>query len=334
LRPPFARFYADVRAGVTSAAEGLPAVITVLAGGVGAARFLQGVLCHTRQRDLTVVSNTGDDLDFFGLYVSPDLDIVTYTLAGAIGPFGFGLLNDTQHVVGALAKFGHEPWFALGDRDLATALHRTRRFAEGASYVEVAAEICRAYGLDLTLLPMSNEPVRTRVQTPEGELAFQDYFVRRRAEPQVQGIAFAGIEQARPSAGVIAALRDAEAVLIAPSNPFVSIGPILALPDVRATLRARRETVVAVSPIVGGEALKGPAAAMMRSLGHDNSAVTVAALYRDIAGTLVIDDVDASLAPAVAAQGVRPIVMDTIMRSSYEKAALAAAALAAARAGN
>ena len=236
-------------------------MITVLAGGVGAARFLQGVLCHLPQREVTIVSNTGDDLEFFGLYVSPDLDIVTYTLAGVIGTFGFGLLNDTQNVVGALAKFGHEQWFALGDRDLATALHRTRRFAEGASYVEVAAEIAQAYGLELTLLPMSNEPVRTRVQTAEGELAFQDYFVRRRAEPTVQAITFAGIERARPAPGVLDALRASEAVLIAPSNPFVSIGPILALPEVRETLRSRRESVVAVSPIVGGEALKGPAAA-------------------------------------------------------------------------
>lgn len=322
-----------VRAGAASAAEGHPAVITVLAGGVGAARFLQGVLCHTRQRDLTVVSNTGDDLDFFGLYVSPDLDIVTYTLAGAIGPFGFGLLNDTQNVVGALAKFGHEPWFALGDRDLATALHRTRRFAEGASYVEITGEITRGYGLELTLLPMANEPVRTRVHTAEEELAFQEYFVRRRAEPEVQRVSFAGIEQAQPAPGVIAALRTADAVLIAPSNPFVSIGPILALPGVRDALSARRGSVVAISPIVAGAAIKGPAAAMMRSLGYENSAVTVAALYREIAGTLIIDDQDAALAPAIEALAVRPIVMDTIMRSLYEKSALAEAALAAARAG-
>lgn len=307
-------------------------VITVLAGGVGAARFLQGLLCHVPQREIVVISNTGDDLDFYGLYVAPDIDIVTYTLAGVVGALGFGQLNDTLHVVGALTRFGHEPWFSLGDRDLATALYRTRRFAEGASYVEVAAEIARAFGLELTILPMSNQPVRTRVQTDEGELAFQEYFVRRRTEPVVRGISFAGIEAASPAPGVIEALYEAEAVLIAPSNPFVSIGPILALPGVREALAARRDRVAAISPIVGGEALKGPAAAMMRSLGHENSAVTVAALYREIAGTLLIDSVDASLAPAVAAAGVRPLVTDTIMRGIYEKAALAATTLAAVRA--
>ena len=303
------------------------AVIAVLAGGVGAARFLQGVLCHVRQRDLVVVSNTGDDLEFFGLYVSPDIDIVIYTLAGVVGEQGFGLLNDSLHVVEALARFGHERWFALGDRDLATALHRTRRFAEGATYTEIAAEIARAYGLELTILPMSDQPVRTRVLTDEGLLQFQEYFVRRRAEPEVREVVFDGIETAWPTPAVLDALRSAEAVLIAPSNPFVSIGPILALPSVRETLRGRRGSVVAVSPIVGGEALKGPAAKMMRALGYENSAVTVAALYRDIAGTLVVDNVDAALAPAIEALGVRAVVTDTIMRGIYEKAALARVAL-------
>jgi LPPG:FO 2-phospho-L-lactate transferase len=303
------------------------AVIAVLAGGVGAARFLQGVLCHVRQRDLVVVSNTGDDLEFFGLYVSPDIDIVIYTLAGVVGEQGFGLLNDSLHVVEALARFGHERWFALGDRDLATALHRTRRFAEGATYTEIAAEIARAYGLELTILPMSDQPVRTRVLTDEGLLQFQEYFVRRRAEPEVREVVFDGIETAWPTPAVLDALRSAEAVLIAPSNPFVSIGPILALPSVRETLRGRRGSVVAVSPIVGGEALKGPAAKMMRALGYENSAVTIAALYRDIAGTLVVDNVDAALAPAIEALGVRAVVTDTIMRGIYEKAALARVAL-------
>ena len=307
-------------------------MITVLAGGVGAARFLQGLLCHVPQREITVISNTGDDLEFFSLYVAPDIDIVTYTLAGVVGPLGFGQLNDSLNVVGALARFGHEQWFGLGDRDLATALQRTRRFAEGASYAEITGEIARAFGLELTILPMSNQPVRTRVQTDEGELAFQEYFVRRRAEPAVRAISFAGLDAAAPAPGVIEALRDAEMVLIAPSNPFVSIGPILALPGVREALNARRHTVSAVSPIVGGEALKGPAAAMMRSMGYENSASTVAALYRDIAGTLLLDDVDAALAPAVSAQGMRPVITDTIMRGMYEKAALAATALDAARA--
>lgn len=307
-------------------------MIVVLAGGVGAARFLQGVLCHVPQRELTVISNTGDDLDFFGLHVSPDVDIVIYTLAGQIDPSrGFGLLNDSLNVVSALARFGHEPWFNLGDRDLATALHRSTRLAEGATLSEVTAEIARAFGLELRVLPMSNERVRTEVLTPAGRLAFQDYFVRRRTEDEVLKIEFAGIETARPAPGVIEALHDAEAILLAPSNPFVSIGPILALPGVREAITARRECCVAVSPIVAGETIKGPAAKMLQSLGYENSAAQVAALYRDIAGTFLLDNADAVLAPRVEALGMRSIVTDTIMRGSYEKAALAATALAAVR---
>ena len=303
-------------------------MIAVLAGGVGAARFLQGVLCHVPQRELTVISNTGDDLEFFGLHVSPDVDIVIYTLAGQIDPIrGFGLLNDTQNVVGALARLGHDHWFNLGDRDLATALHRSTRLAAGATLSAVAAEIVRAYGLELTLLPMSDARVRTTVVTPAGRLAFQDYFVRRRTEDDVLAIEFEGINDAQPAPGVIAALEVADAIVLAPSNPFVSIGPILALPGVREALRARRSRCVAVSPIVAGETIKGPAAKMLQSLGYENSAWQVASLYADIVGTFVLDQADTALAPRIAALGVRPVVTDTIMRGSFEKAALARTAL-------
>lgn len=303
-------------------------MIAVLAGGVGAARFLQGVLCHVPQRELTVISNTGDDLEFFGLHVSPDVDIVIYTLAGQIDPVrGFGLLNDTQNVVGALARLDHDHWFNLGDRDLATALHRTTRLAQGATLTEIAAEIVRAYGLELTLLPMSNARVRTTVVTPAGRLAFQDYFVRRRTEDDVLAIEFEGIDGVQPAPGIIEALNTADAILLAPSNPFVSIGPILALPGVRAALRTRRERCVAVSPIVAGETIKGPAAKMMQTLGYENSAWQVASLYADFVGTFVLDHADEALAPRIAALGVRPVVTDTIMRGMYEKAALARTAL-------
>ncbi|HLZ71146.1 MAG TPA: 2-phospho-L-lactate transferase [Dehalococcoidia bacterium] len=303
-------------------------MIAVLAGGVGAARFLQGVLCHVPQREITVISNTGDDLEFFGLHVSPDVDIVIYTLAGEIDPArGFGLLHDSANVVAGLARFGHEPWFNLGDRDLATALHRSTRLAQGATLSEVTAEIAAAYGLELRLLPMSDQRVRTEVLTPAGRLAFQDYFVRRRTEDEVLKIEFAGIEVAQPAPGVLEALRTAAVILLAPSNPFVSIGPILALPGVRDALRARREQCVAVSPIVAGETIKGPAAKMLQSLGYENSAAQVAEIYRDVAGAFVLDNADAALTPRVAALGLRPIVTDTIMRGSYEKAALALTAL-------
>ncbi len=299
-------------------------MITVLAGGVGAARFLQGLLCHVPQREITVVSNTGDDLEFFGLHVSPDVDIVIYTLAGQVDQGrGFGLQNDTLHVVGALGRFGHEPWFGLGDRDLASALHRTVRLREGATLSEVTAEIARAYGLDVRVLPMTDQPVRTRVRTPDGTLAFQDYFVRRRTQDEVLGIEFEGMETAEPAPGVLQALTAAESVIIAPSNPFVSIGPILALPGVRDALRARSKSVLAVSPIVAGETIKGPAARMLQSLGYENSARQVAELYRDFVGTFVLDEVDAALVPQVEQLGLRAAITDTIMRGMFEKAALA-----------
>jgi len=304
----------------------------VLAGGVGAARFLQGLIAAVPQSEITVISNTGDDLEFFGLHVSPDVDIVTYTLAGYVDPErGFGLLNDTMHVVGALTRFGHEAWFGLGDRDLATALFRTERLRSGATLSQVAAEVATAFGLELHILPMSDQRVRTRVITPDGPLAFQDYFVRRRTEDEVRAIEFEGIASAQPAPGVLEAIAGAEAVLVAPSNPFVSVGPILALPGVREALRLRRGRVLAVSPIVGGETIKGPAARMLTSLGYESSAGAVASLYRDFAATFVLDTVDAALAAQVEGLGVRPVVTNTIMRGPFEKTELARVCIAEAR---
>lgn len=306
-------------------------MIVVLAGGVGAARFLEGVITVLPQERVTVISNTGDDLEFFGLRVCPDIDIVIYTLAGRVDATrGWGLLHDTFHVIAGLRRYVPDVWFNLGDHDLATSLYRTTRLAAGATLSEVTEEIVRAHGLGVRLLPMTDSRVETRVQTPAGELAFQDYFVRRGTADEVLAVRFAGIEAAAPAPGVLEAIASAEAVLVAPSNPIVSIGPILAVPGVREALRAAAAPVVAVSPIIGGETVKGPAAKMLRTLGYEASALQVGLLYRDFLDVLVLDTVDAALAPAVEAAGLRAVVTDTIMRGRYEKAALAHTVLTAA----
>lgn len=307
------------------------APVVALAGGVGAARFLQGLLAVVPPRDVVVISNVGDDEQIYGLHVSPDIDIVTYTLAGVIDAAkGFGLTNDSYAVVDTLARHGIDAWFRLGDRDLATCLYRTNRLRAGDPLSAITADIARAHGLECAILPVTNAPLQTRVRTPAGDLAFQEYFVRRRTEDEVLGLAFAGAEAARPAPGVLAALANARAVLIAPSNPFVSIGPILAVPGVREAIVASAGPVVAVSPIVGGEALKGPAARMFRSLGGEATAAGVAAHYTGLLSALVIDQVDAALAPAVEAHGMRAVVTDTIMRGMREKVNLARVALRAA----
>lgn len=308
--------------------------VVVLAGGVGAARFLQGVVTVVPPADVTVISNVGDDAEVYGLHVSPDIDIVTYTLAGVVDPArGFGLLHDTFHVLDTLARFGEETWFRLGDRDLATCLYRTMQLRAGRTLSEVTATIAWSFGLEVMLLPVTDDRLATMVRTPAGTLAFQDYFVRRGTTDAVLAVEFAGAELARPAPGVLAAIAGAEAILIAPSNPFVSIAPILAVPGVHEALLAAEAPVIAVSPIVGGEAIKGPAAKMFRSLGGEASAAGVAAHYAGLIDALVIDQVDADQAEAVASHDVRPVVTDTIMRGARERANLARVALDAARDG-
>ncbi|MGH2587965.1 MAG: 2-phospho-L-lactate transferase [Dehalococcoidia bacterium] len=304
--------------------------IVVLAGGVGAARFLQGVVDVVPPAEVSVISNVGDDEEIYGVHVSPDIDIVTYTLAGVVGEPGFGLAGDTFAVVDGLARFGMDAWFRLGDRDYATCLHRTLQLRAGRPLSAVTAEIARAFGLDIQLLPVTDSRLATTVRTPGGRLAFQDYFVRHRTEDEVLGIEFDGVETAQPAPGVLEAIGRARAILIAPSNPFVSIGPILAVPGVRDAIRASDAPVVAVSPIVGGEAIKGPAAKMFRSLGGEASATGVAAHYRGLIDALVIDQMDVTQAGAIAALGIQPVVTDTIMRGPAEKANLARVALEAA----
>jgi LPPG:FO 2-phospho-L-lactate transferase len=304
--------------------------ITALAGGVGAARFLEGLVAVAPQEDVTVISNVGDDEEFFGLHVSPDIDIVIYTLSGAIDPEkGWGLQAETFRTLEALRRFGYETWFNLGDGDLATHVHRTQMLRDGATLSEATRSIAEAFGLRLKLLPVSDDRIRSVVITEAGELAFQEYFVKRRTEDVVHGVRFDGADAATPAPGVIEALRDPDVIAIAPSNPVVSIGPILAVPGVREALRETRAKVVAVSPIVGGRTIKGPADRMMASLGMTPTAAGVAGIYSDFLDVLVIDEQDRELAAAVEAAGVRPVVAQTIMRGPEEKRALAAAVLAA-----
>ena len=307
-------------------------MITVLSGGVGAARFLQGLVQVLPQRQVTIVSNTGDDLEMFGLHVSPDIDIVIYHLAGLVNEDpGWGLAGDTFHALDALARFGHDTWFSLGDRDLATSIHRTHLLRQGRTMSEATAEIARAFGLDVTILPMTDDPLRTRVETPDGLIDFQEYLVKRRAADPFRGIKLAGIEDAKPAPAVIDAITKAEGVVIAPSNPIVSIGPILALPGVRQALRQTKARVVAVSPIVGGRALIGAADRMMGGMGIQVSPYGVAQLYEDFLNCLVIDEADADLRPKIEARGLQVIVTNTIMHGISEKIALARQALAAIR---
>ena len=299
--------------------------VTVLAGGVGAARLLTGIVEVLDPGDVTVIANTGDDLVIHGLHVSPDIDTVTYTLAGAIDPGrGWGLAGETWQAMDGLRRYGGIDWFNLGDRDLGTHLYRTQRLRDGATLSEVTAEIVAAWGLALRVLPVTDDALRTMVTVvDEGEIGFQEYFVRRRHDVAVTAVRFAGAEAARPAPGVLDAIATADVVVIAPSNPIVSIGPLLAVPGVRDAVAARRTDVVAVSPIVAGVALKGPADRMMVELGHDASVAGVAHLYRDLAATLVIDEADAAASPTVEAEGVRCVATPTVMSRPGVAAALA-----------
>ena len=301
-------------------------MITILAGGVGAARFLRGLVDVVDPAELTIIGNTGDDETFLGLHVSPDLDTVVYTLADVVNPeTGWGLAGDTFACLEQARALGEDTWFRLGDQDLATHVHRTWLLRQGRSLSEATAAIARAFGLTCRVLPMSDDRVRTVVRTDAGELAFQEYFVRRGWQDEVRGVRFEGAEAARPAPGVLEAIADAEAVIIAPSNPLVSIGPILAVPGVREALRDTQAPVAAVSPIIGGRALKGPADRMLSALGHEASALGVARLYADFLDALVLDREDEALAPAVEALGVRAVVTDTVMRDAETRRALAEA---------
>jgi LPPG:FO 2-phospho-L-lactate transferase len=303
-------------------------MITLIAGGVGAARLLRGLVRVVPARELTVVVNTGDDDEFYGLHVSPDIDTILYTLAG-LAPLdrGWGIDGDTFGVLGELEKLAGRGWFALGDRDLATHIRRTERLRAGATPSEVTRELARARGIGARVLPMSDEPVRTLVSTDAGDLAFQDYLVRRRARPKVRAVRYRGVRASRPAPGVLEAIARSRRIILAPSNPFVSLGPILAVPGIRAALAAVRERVVAVSPLIGGRAVKGPLASMLRSMGHAADVASIAKLLRDVASTLVVSPGDApppEVAGTPALRDVAFVERDILLLDPRRAAKLAA----------
>ncbi len=303
--------------------------VTVLAGGVGAAKFIRGLLHRVATQRVTVIVNTGDDEYFYGLHVSPDLDTISYTLAGIVNRAnGWGRAGESFRALEALGQFYGKPWFNLGDRDLATHLYRTERLRSGASLSQVTAEITRRLGVKAKVLPMSNDRVHTHVKL-KGKPArpFQEYFVKGRARGAIESIELRGIETARPANGVIAAITGAKAIILAPSNPFVSLGPIVQLRQVREALKSVRPRVAAISPIVGGKSVKGPADAMMRGLGHEVSPLGVARLYQDFIGTFVLDRLDRHYLESIRQLGIRAVAADTIMDTPAKAARLAGAVL-------
>jgi LPPG:FO 2-phospho-L-lactate transferase len=298
--------------------------VVALAGGVGGAKLADGLACTVGARSLSIIVNTADDFDLFGLRICPDLDTVLYTLAGMANPAtGWGIAGDTFAALGMLGRYGEPDWFQIGDRDLATHVTRTRLLKEGQTLTEVTARLVGALDVAATLMPMSNEPVATLIETTEGELAFQDYFVRRHQTDTVRDVRFDGVEGASMPGGVRTALAVADLIVFCPSNPIVSIGPILAVPGMRQALRAARAPRVAVSPIVGGHALRGPADRMLASLGHEVSPLGVARLYQGTVDGMVIDRMDADARAAIEALGMRVLVTDTVMSTAEDRRRLA-----------
>ena len=306
--------------------------VAVLAGGVGAARFLDGLVRVVPPSDVTAIVNVGDDMEWAGLHISPDLDTVTYTLADLVNPeTGWGLRGESRRTLDRLSELGGPDWFMIGDLDLATHLYRTHRLSLGDPLSAITRDLTGRLGLECVITPVTDDRLRTVVGTDQGELAFQDYFVRRRASDPVHALRFDGAETARPAPLVEHALTTADVIVVAPSNPFLSIDPLLSVPGVRELVTSNRAKVVAVSPIVGGEAVKGPAADILQSLGHDVSALGVARLYDDLAEVFVLDETDAALAEVIAAEtGMRVVVMPTLMTDVEAKMALARGTLEAA----
>jgi LPPG:FO 2-phospho-L-lactate transferase len=306
-----------------------PGSVVALAGGVGAARFLRGLVRAMPPDEVVTIVNTGDDCEFYNVHVSPDLDIVTYTLAGVVDPkLGYGLSGDTFTLVDGLAKLGHETWFHLGDRDYANCLHRTLRLAGGAGLAEITDELRHANGVETRILPMSEDPCPTLVELEDGRrIHFEEYLVRYGAPDAVRAVNLSAAERASPSPGVLEALHSARAIILCPSNPVVSIGPILAVPAIRRALSETAAPVVAISPIIGNAAVKGPAAQLLRGTGSEVSARGVARRYRNIAGGMLIDRRDAEQVPDVEALGLRCRAVDTLMIDREVSTALARAAL-------
>jgi LPPG:FO 2-phospho-L-lactate transferase len=306
-------------------------MITVLTGGTGGAKFLDGLRQVVKPEELTIIVNTGDDMVWWGLYVSPDIDSIIYMLAGKLSPErGWGIKGETFHCLRAMGQLGQPIWFHTGDRDLATHILRSKLLADGKTLSEVTSEIASKLGTRARILPMSNSRVETRVLTPAGELSFEEYFVQRWYQDPVESVRFAGASDAEPAPGVIEAIRSAEFVLLAPSNPVTSIGPILSVPGIREALRETRARTVAVSPIIGGAAVNGPAAALLAAQGFEVSVGGVADFYRDFLDVLLVDSSDARAAQGLHRSGMRVYSTPAYMRTSKERVALARAVIAAA----
>ncbi len=300
-------------------------MITALAGGVGASKFLEG-LCHAIEpEDISIIVNTGDDIEFFGLYIAPDLDIVTYTLAGIVNPAtGWGVKDDTFNCLELLVKYTKsERWFNLGDRDLATHILRTQMLHDGHSLSEVADLVRKALGVGSQILPMTDTHTPTTIITDEGEMHFQEYLVRRRAQPRIESIRFENIESSLPALGVAEAILNAEAVIVCPSNPLISIGPILAVPGIRDSLIRTKAKTVAISPVVGGASLKGPTDRMLTDLGMEVSAKQVAKLYADFLDIFILDHRDSGEKDEIERTGLKVVITDTVMSDGDKKLALA-----------
>ena len=307
-------------------------MIVALAGGVGGAKMAQGLQAALPPGALTTVVNTADDFELYGLRICPDLDTVMYTLAGIADPVhGWGVAGDTRNTLDAIGRYGADPWFLLGDQDFATHILRTERLRAGRTLSDVTGELASALGVPGPIVPMTDDRVATLIDTPVGRLEFQEYFVARRQSDDVLGVVFDGMDAARAHPEALAAIRAAEAIVIAPSNPIVSVGPILATPGMRAALDEADAPIVAVSPIVGGRALKGPAAQMLATLGHDVSALGVARLYADLVAGIVIDVVDDDLMAAIEQVGLRVLVTETVMGGGQDRRRLASEVLDFAR---
>ena len=298
--------------------------IVALAGGVGGAKLAHGLAQILKPEDLTIIVNTGDDFEHYGLYICPDLDTVCYTLAGLANPeTGWGRVDETWNAIANASKLGGLDWFKLGDRDLGTHLERTRRLKAGESLSQITRDFCKAWGIEHTVLPMSDQPVRTMVDTNEGGLAFQEYFVHRRCEPRVKGFRFEGVEEAEPASGAKEAIESADAIVICPSNPWVSVDPILAVFFPLLSGEGLGVRSVAVSPIIGGETVKGPAAKMYRELGIEPSALAVANHYRGVVTHFVMDTVDSQLIESVRGLNMQVFVTNTLMKSHVDRKRLA-----------
>ena len=299
-------------------------MIVALAGGVGAARFLEGLVQVIPQKDLTVIGNVGDDTEVNGLHVSPDLDIVAYTLAGIVDPLkGWGIRNDTFVCQRWLQKYGYETWFNLGDKDLATHIYRTQQLRKGLCLSQVTAQILKRLRLRIRLLPVTDDEFQTHIVTSGRKIHFQEYMVKLQTRPHVERIVFNGSKKARPAKGVLRSIQQANGIIICPSNPIVSIGAILKIPQIRAALCTTKSKIVAVSPIVGGKTIKGPADKLMKSIGVEVNAIGVARIYRDFLDTLVLDQVDRNLAKNIESLGMKAVVAGTIMRRLTDKIRLA-----------